>query len=323
MKKILLTLLLLLLCAVLPARAQESDIPVSPAEAFTDIRVRNPFSLTEQAKYYRFPNDTFFFEPIDLEVFPVQESWNKKNWALLGRLGNGHTYNQLIFTEVPAAKQMIHGTDVTEMYGFLNDFYLYAELFAFDNYPENTGSCYIYYSNSLLTGYYESKGILIDPRTGIYSITNSYGGERIKIYNPYLIKHTIEQIEEHTPDEYPFDPEDPAASSVGAASRPLENLDASFTGTLEYLNSESRMQASPDVKAWRVEVIRRNGISDIYINGKQVTSIEDPIRTEAEDGSLVPDRVSWSYGPILEPGGLTVTCGISKLLIYSLTRTGG
>ena len=41
-------------------------------------------------------------------------------------------------------------------------------------------------------GYYESKGILIDPRTGIYSITNSYGGERIKIYNPYLIKHTTQ-----------------------------------------------------------------------------------------------------------------------------------
>ena len=115
MKKILLTLLLILLCAVLPARAQESDVPVSPAEAFTDIRVRNPFSLTEQAKYYRFPNDTFFFEPIDLEVFPVQESWNKKNWALLGRLGNGHTYNQLIFTEVWLASLALVFMELADM----------------------------------------------------------------------------------------------------------------------------------------------------------------------------------------------------------------
>ena len=76
------------------------------------------------------------------------------------------------------------------------------------------------------------------------------------------------------------------------------------------------MDADPEVRSYRIEVIRSNGISEIYINGRQVYAGDDSIKTTLEDGTVIPDKVSWSYGPILNPEGLTVTCAIGDLYIY-------
>ena len=76
------------------------------------------------------------------------------------------------------------------------------------------------------------------------------------------------------------------------------------------------MTDSPEVKAYRVEIVRENGISTIYINGREVYFAEDNLKTLNAEGDLVPERVSWTYGPVLYPGGLTVTCSLGDLMIY-------
>ncbi len=301
--------------SVCAAFAQETGEEADLLSQFTALKVKNPFDLSGKAKYYRSPADTLFFEPIDLSYFP-HETWDKKDWALLGRWGNGHTYNQMLYSDKPAVKQMIHGTDVSEKYGFLKDFYLHADLFVMDNYPEDTGSCYVYYSNSWMTGYWESKGIMIDPEVGIYEVTNLYGGEKIKYYMPILIHHDLELIQELDPSEYAFSAESLSETPVGAANLQKNKFPETFQKSLEYLTSSYRMDAGPGIKVYRVEVIRLDGISTIYINGKQVASIEDKILKEKEDGSFAPDNVSWTFGPILNPEGLTVTCAVSDFYIY-------
>ncbi len=325
MKKsaVILFAVLLAVLSVLSAYAQDPEESLSLAERYPELKVKNPFDRNGPIKYYRFPTDTLFFEPLDLSYFP-HETWSKNDWALLGRWGNGTTYNQIIYSEKPATKQLIHGTDVTQNYGFLRDFYLYADLFVIDNYPENSGSCYIYYSDSLLTGYYESKGILIDPEAGIYSATNNYGGARIKMYSPSMIHHDLELIMELDPKEYELSAEDLSGTSIGGTefipeklnTVLAEDMDAAFAGHLESLASAYRMDADPTVRAYRIEVVRSGGVSDIYINGKQVFSMDDGIKTTLEDETVIPDKVSWSFGPILNPEGLSVTCSIGDLYIY-------
>ncbi len=317
MKKCILFIyiVILLTLSVCCVSAQEEAEETFRLQHFTELLVKNPFDLYGKAQYYRFPTDTLFYEPIDLRFFP-HETWDKKEWALLGRWGDGHTYNQIIYSDTPAVKQMIHGTDVTEKYGFLRDFYLYADLYVMDNYPEDTGSCYVYYSNSWMTGYWESKGILIDPEAGIYRATNSYGGESIKYYMPALIHHDLELIQELDPAEYTFSAENVTETSVGAALLPKNKFIETFTEDLEYLTASFRMDESPEIKVYRVEVVRIDGVSDIYINGKQVASLEDGITKETEDGSIIPDNVSWTFGPILNPEGLTVTCAVGDFYIF-------
>ena len=319
---ILCTILLLTLSA-LSARAQEGTESKPLSERYPELKVKNPFDRNAEIRYYRFPADTLFFEPLDLSYFP-HETWSKNDWALLGRWGNGTTYDQIIYSEQPAKKQLIHGTDVTQNYGFLRDFYLYADLFVLDNYPESSGSCYVYYSDSLLTGYYESKGILIDPEAGIYSVTNNYGGARIKMYSPSMIHHDFELVQELDPKEYELPADDLSGTSIGGTefvpgkviSALAEDMDAAFAEKLDHLTSSYRMDADPTVRAYRIEVVRSGGISDIYINGKQVFSMDDGIKTTLEDETVIPDKVSWSFGPILNPEGLTVTCSIGDLYIY-------
>ena len=308
-------IMILLMLPVFRASAQEADNETPPVQQFGVLKVKNPFDLNGAAKYYRFPTDTLFYEPIDLTYFP-HETWDKKDWALLGRWGNGRTYNQMIYSDTPAVKQMIHGTDVTEKYGFLKDFYLYADLYVLDNYPEETGSCYVYYSNSWMTGYWESKGIMIDPESGIYEVTNLYGGEKVKYYMPALIHHDLELIRELDPADYTFSAENIAETSIGAPLLPKDKFVETFPEDLEYVTSSWHAEASPSVKVYRVEVIRIDGVSDIYINGKQVASLEDGIVKETEDGEFVPDNVSWTFGPILNPEGLTVTCSVGDFYVF-------
>ena len=176
-------------------------------------------------------------------------------------------------------------------------------------------SALFHYFDSLMIGLKESKGILIDPESGIYEATNSYGGARHTTYTPNTIKHSLELIQELDPDTYTFDPENIAASSIGAAEYPQLAVDEQFTHDYEAITGAFHMKASPEVKTYRVEVVRENGISTIYINGVRVYSSSDNLKTTDENGELIPERVSWSYGPILNEEGLTVTCALGDFIV--------
>lgn len=319
MKKIILLILtLFLLCfSFLCVLAQDGDkeAELSLNQRFPSLKIRDKYSQIVNPSYYRFSTDTLFFEPIDLSYFP-HEKWEKKQWGLVGRWMDGTAYEQIIYLDRPAERKIMHGTATGSSRGYLRDFYLYATLFLSDNYPQDTGSCYIYYSDSLMIGFKESKGIMIDPLTGIYEATNSYGGSRHATYTPNTIKHSLELIHEIDPSEFEITPDDAENSSLGADSFVQEKLNEQFARDWETLNNSFRMKNAAPVKAFRIEVIRQNGVDDIYINGKNVVSISDPIRTMNADEEIIPEKVSWSYGPILNEGGLTVTCGVGDLYIY-------
>lgn len=304
--------------AAAPNETVEEKQVIPLSQRFPRIKIRDQFNTYVPVMYYRFSPDVLFFEPIDLSYFP-HEKWNKSVWTLLGRWTNGRAYNQILYADPPAEKKIMHGTATGESRGILKDFYLYATLFVEDDYPQNTGSCYVYYSDSLMIGFKESKGILIDPESGIYEATNSYGGSRHSTYTPNTIKHTLEPLRELFPDEYALDPEDPEieSSSIGAAEFPRLAMDDEFIRDYNALAGSFRMKASPAVRAYRVEVIRENGISTIYINGNQVYSDDDNMKTTDQNGVIVPERVSWSYGPILNETGITVTCSLGDFLIAS------
>ena len=76
------------------------------------------------------------------------------------------------------------------------------------------------------------------------------------------------------------------------------------------------MKGSPEVKAYRLEIIRKGFYSDLYINGKRIAHMLDFITVEDAEGNEIPDKVAWSYGPILYKGGITTTCSIGDLYIY-------
>ncbi len=317
MKKIfpLLFCIILVFCSAVAVFAQEAEEVIPLNRRFPQVKIIDAMNQYAPATYYRFSPDVLIFDQIDLSYFP-HELWKKDTWKLLGRWDDGKTYSQMIYSDKPAEKKLMHGKDVGESRGFSRDFYLYATLFVYDNYPENSGSCYVYYSDSLLVGYKESKGIIIDPQSGVYRAVNSYGGARHATYSQNTIKHDLELLKEIDPSEFAIDPEDIASSSVGSSAYSNYNLETQFLQDLESITGKYRMAASPSVKAYRVEVIRENGISDIYINGKNVVSLRDNITTSNAAGQPVPDRVSWSYGPILNEGGMTVTCSIGDLYIF-------
>ena len=316
MKKILFVICLLLLVSFTIVGAQDEDGEESLSQRFPTLKFKDQFNQVQPVKYYRFPPDTFFFEPLDLSYFP-HEMWYKDEWALLGRWKDGKTYNQTLYFDEKPSSQVFHGTDIGKSYGSFGDFYLYTDLFVVDNYPKDTGSCYLYYSNSIMTGFGESHGILIDPSSGIYTAENFYGDKKKSIYDQfysqYLINHSLKRFEKLDPKEFVFDPDDIAGSSVGASCYPQAKLDEQFAAELDALNSSYRNPAASPVKAYRIEVVREAGISEIYINGKKAASFEDNILTKDKE----PDKVSFSYGPTLRAGGLVVTCSIGDLYIYT------
>lgn len=297
--------------------ADPEELPMN--SRFPYAKVSDSMNQYAPAAYYRFSPDVLFFDQIDLSYFP-HELWTKDQWTLLGRWNDGRTYSQMIYSDTPVPKQLMHGTDVGESHGFLRDFYLYSTLFIYDNYPADTGSCYIYYSDSLLIGYKDSKGILIDPESGIYEATNSYGGSRHATYSQNTIKHDLEILKEVYPDELAIDWENIASSSIGASAYQYLNLDSQFQQDYESITQKYRMPSSRGVKAYRVEVVREAGVSDIYINGKNVYNSRDAITTSSAEGLPVPERVSWSYGPILNENGLMVTCSVGDLYIFGTGR---
>ena len=291
---------------------------LSLSEQFPVVRITERFNTYSPINYYRFSPDVMFYEPIDLSYFP-HETWNKNEWVLLGRWSDGQTYNQMIYTDSPAAKTIMHGTDTGESKGIYRDFYLYVTLFIEDNYPRHTGSCYVYYSDSLMIGLNESKGILIDPESGIYEATNSYGGTRHTTYTPTTISQRLDLLQKLNPDDYAITAKDIESSWIGAEDFAALHLDESFAQEWETRRNSFRLTASPEVKAYRVEVVRQDGVSNIYINGHEVFSEEDQMKTPNDDGILVPERVSYSYGPILNEGGLTVTCSVGDFILYGFT----
>ena len=307
---LLLSVLCLLLLAVLPVFAQDAqDETAEPTldQRFPTLRVKDQFNQTAQTKYYRFPRKTWFFDPLDLSYFP-HEKWDEEEWALLGRWKDGRTYNQIIYLDAPESEVVFHGTDIGQGYGSFTDFYLYADLFVLDNYPRDTGSCYLYYSNSVATGFETSTGIMIDPQSGIYQATNSYG----KYYSEYNISHDVTGIIALNPADYAFSAEDIESTSIGASAYPAADLNAQFAADYEFVSSQYRNPNASPMSVYRIEVIRENGHSDVYINGFHAASFDDEITNDRK-----PSSVSVSYGPMLWAGGLTVTCAIGDLYVYA------
>lgn len=330
-KKLILLICALFLVITAAVSAQETEVTPEAAEEEQSLHlseqfpypwVQDRFDQFVSVNYYRFSPDVLFFDQIDMQYFP-HEMWSKEYWNLLGRWDDGSVYSQMIYTASPATKLLMHGTSLGDERGFLRDFYLYATLFVEDNYPDGSGSCYVYYSNSMMIGYKESTGLLIDPQSGIYHVTNSYGGSRHATYTQNTIKHTLEVIRELDPADYTITADDAADSAVGTAYYPDMNLDAQFLQDWKGLSDAFRMKASPTVKAYRIEVIRENGVSNIFINGVNVFNDNDAITYGRSSKSSIPDFVSWSYGPMLNEGGVTVTCSIGDLYIFGKTKIGG
>ncbi len=315
MKKITVFLFILVLFISAAAVSSQDD---SLDQMYPVLKIKNPYPVNERALYYRFPSDMLFFEPMDLSYFP-HETWDKDKWSLLGRWGDGKTYNQIIYLDQPIDKQLIHGTEVTKL-GYSSDFYLYTDLFVVDNYPENTGSCYLYYSNSVITGLNDSNGLMIDPEAGIYFVNNIYGGKRYKTYTPRQIKHTLSVVKELDPKNYAFSIDELESSSFATSNFAREKIDQAFLSKLEHVESSFRMTASPAIRVYRIEIVRLNGNSMIFINGKPVFSGKDNITTlireEGKPDRVVPSRVAWSVGPILNPEGLTVTCTVGNFYVF-------
>lgn len=312
MQKRITVIILLLFLLVYCGNALAEDTHLSIIKEFPVSKYTNLFhSKSEEKQYYRFPTWVPFFDPIDLQYFP-HETWNYSDWSLLGRWEDTWTYHQLLMMQKPATAWTFHGTAIGKEYGFYDDFYLYATLFLTDNYPENTGSCYVYYSNSLLTtSAGNSRGILIDPRSGIYEVLNNYGLK----YHMTNKKHTLNMIQRLDPDDFKLNEDDIPGSSYAAADFIYDIMDDHFISDWNSVRSAYHIPES-SVDAYRIELIRRGTTLTVYINGKLAAEIDDGITKTDTDGNIVPDKVSWSFGPMLYKEGVTVDCAIGDLYIY-------
>ena len=122
---------LLIICSFHNVFAQETeDLPLN--RRFPLTKISDPMNQYAPAAYYRFSPDVLFFDQIDLSYFP-HELWTKDQWTLLGRWSDGNTYSQMIYSDTPAAKKMMHGTDVGESratgaYSFPANFMLVAAM---------------------------------------------------------------------------------------------------------------------------------------------------------------------------------------------------
>lgn len=295
--------------AVLQCAAQETEISLT--EQYPSLLYREHFDLDVPEKYYRAPAMELLYDPFDLAYFP-HESWPEPLWVLLGRKTAHGIYEQMLMQNDPGTEPVIQGTAVGAEHGFLDDFYLYATLFAADNYPESSGTCYLYYSDSLFEGLlHTSHGLLIAPGMGIYRTVDSYA----KKYDPATSTHEMELLLEFSPEDFAF-PTDDISSSVLAANEFDANTEKQFLSDWKTLRNAYRMPGSPDVKPYRLEIIRRNALTDVYINGTLAAQVPDHITKPDENENEIPEKVSWSYGPLLLPGGLTVNCSVGDIYIY-------
>lgn len=305
-------LILLSLSAVYAEDAEESILKQFPKPLYT-----YRFFLNTKREFYRFPYNSPFFDPLDLKYFP-HESWPETEWGLLSRYEDSFTYNQQIMLSEPAESWVFHGTSIGHEFGFLDDFYLYTTLFVSNSSPDNAGSCYVYYSDSLLKGLDANTGVLIDPERGIFRVDNYYGLP----YNITNKTHELNIVQTLNREDFPISEENIPASSRYAKDFIYDLMDSQFESDWKSVRSGYHI---PDttVRAYRIELIREGTFLRVYINGKLAGSLDDGIFEFDKDGNSIPGKVSWSYGPLLREGGETVTCSIGALYINGRMPSGG
>ena len=309
MKKLILSLfLVLMLFTMVPPCAAGEDDPALP-EQFSRLFFREHFDTKNTKEYYRFPTVRLMYDPLDLMYFPHDKLW-EYDWSLLRRKNNSGVYEQTLLLNKPASGMVIQGTGIGREYGVMADFYLYATLFTADTYPADKGSCYVYFSDSFIHGFHLSHGLLIDPGSGIYQAENSYGW----YYEPALSRHDLTLLKSLDPEDLLTPDGDPPSAAFAAEFDPA--VDDQFLADRNTMMTSYRMEGSPEVKAYRIELIRKGLFLDIFVNGKRIVRMLDSVTSEDEDGNAAPSKVSWSYGPILYSGGVTSTCAIGDLYIY-------
>lgn len=276
------------------------------AETFTIAVLREQFFAPRAfPDYFRFAKSIWYFDNLGLSYFPTEQinclkweylenpryAWyfnclqpmEEKDWALLGRENTGKVFKQTIYLDEPYNRNVFHGLNFPDV-THLDDFYLYTDLFVTDSYPEDTGSCYVYFSNSTLVGNRTSYGILIDPRDGIYKATNNYDTfstvQNKAAYSGLFLLgsevHRLELIEKLEPSLY-----EGKTGSIGNDIFINDDMDGRFSADLESLRESAKKEGqSEDIKAYRIELVRIHGITAVYINGVFATEFEDQIMTD-------------------------------------------
>ena len=229
------------------------------------------FPQTTKREYFRFPYKVPFFDPLDLKYFP-HESWNQTDWGLLTRYEDGNTFKQLIMLREPAETWVFHGNSIGPEYGYLDDFYLYATLFISDSYPDDAGSCYVYYSDSLYKGFGLSTGILIDPEEGIFQVNNSYD----YTYNLTNKNHELNILTELHGEDFPIDEINLWDSSYYAKDFIYDLMDLQFLRDWKSVQDGFHIPGST-VRAYRIELVREGTTLRVYINGKLADTLDDGI----------------------------------------------
>ena len=310
----LVILTLFVLCnASFAQEAEESEENL--ALQFTKLKYENHFYQKTDREYYRFPFRVPLFDPLDQKYFP-HESWGESEWALLSQYEDSYTYKQMIMLREPVNSIVFNGTAIGADYGFLDDFYLYATIFVSDTYPDTEGSCFVYYSDSLLKGFNASTGIMVTPDIGIFRFDNNYS-------NPYKLtnkSNNLSVLEWLNPEDFPIDETDIASSSFAAKDFLGEQIDDQFVQDWNSVIDGFHVSGST-VRPYRIEMIREGTNLRIYINGTLVSELDDEIYDTDKNSNMIPSKVSWSYGPMLRNDGVTVTCSIGDLYIYGRPTT--
>lgn len=296
--------------SVLAAFSQNTEEEESILKQFPRSKYTYRFSQMTKREYYRFPYNIPLFDPLDLKYFP-HESWNQTDWGLLSRYEDGNTFKQLIMLREPAETWVFNGNAIGQEYGLLDDFYLYATLFISDSYPDDAGSCYVYYSDSLFKGFGLNTGILIDPEEGIFQVDNSYDST----YNLTNKNHELNILTELHGEDFPIDEIDLRSSAHYAKDFIYDLMDLQFLQDWKSVQDGYHVPGST-VRAYRIELVREGTNLRVYINGKLADTLDDGIVGTDENWNTIPGKVSWSYGPLLRVGGETVTCSIGALYIY-------
>ena len=305
-KKFLIFILILMIGAISAGVVSAQTLsPEQIGETFTKAILREQFVNRVTPQYYRFAKSIWYFDNLALSYFPSElvtgleweyiinpgYSWyfheisspDQEDWGLLVREDTGKVYRQTIYLDEPFGQDVIHGLDFPRV-TYLSDFYLYTDLFILDNYPEDTGSAYVYFSNSMLIGNRQSGGILIDPRDGIYRATNNYDAfsniaKSSRYSGLYLLgteSHSLELIEKLDPSLY-----EGKTGCIGNDIFTAEDLDGKFAADLEAVQQSALkdgLNENPSV--YRIELVRVSGITALYINGVFVTEFEDGIITD-------------------------------------------
>ena len=306
-KKFLIFILILMIGAISAGVVSAQTLsPEQIGETFNKAILREQFINKTNMQYYRFAKNIWYYDNLNLSYFPsetvtetyyenpdnfkmnfkdsVYHPMTEKDWALLGREMTGKAAKQIIYLTEPAEYDVIHGLDFPRV-TYQENFYLYTDLFILDSYPENSGSCYVYFSNSIIAGNRDSYGILIDPRSGIYKMSQNYDYANIMNNSKHsgyylsgygLETHGMQLLQELDPAQY-----EGKYDSIGNDIFPNENIDTRFNEDFEALKQSAIKDGmTENISAYRIEIIRLNGETSVYINGTFVAEFEDEIITD-------------------------------------------